>query len=144
MTTTLMKTPLDWPGTFRSWPLGWWPSRLDAVDSSVDIRIEEFDSGHLHVIRAEAPGLDPDKDVVITIDGSLLSLDITREHRKEHEAVDGFRSEFSYGHLHRSVRLPHESSAQDVKARYADGILEIRVKTNGAHPGRQRVTIERQ
>lgn len=144
MTDTLTKSAFEWPGTLRSWPMGWWPSRLDITESPVDIRIEEFDSDHHHVIRAEAPGLDPDKDVVITIDGNLLSLDITREQRKDHNAADGYRTEFSYGRLHRSVRLPHESDAQDVKARYVDGILEIRVKTNGGRPSRQRIAIEKQ
>jgi HSP20 family protein len=139
-----MRSPLDWPDAFRSWPLGLWPARLDLLDTPSDIRLEEFDSDHHHVIRAEVPGIDPDKDVVITVDGNLLSLDITREQRKEHTGADGYRSEFAYGHLHRSVRLPHESDAQDVKAKYADGILEIKVKTNGAHPARRRVPVERQ
>lgn len=91
------------------------------------MRIEEYLDGDTGVIRAELPGLDPDSDVEITIADGLLHIRAERQERKREELPDGYRSEFRYGHFERSVRLPEGVTESDIKAKYADGILEVRV-----------------
>ena len=90
------------------------------------MRLEEFVDGDTCVIRAELPGLDPEKDVEITVADGVLHLRAHREERTEEEQPDGYRSEFRYGRLERSVRLPEGVTEADVKATYRDGILEVR------------------
>ena len=38
------------------------------------VRVEEYIADHRYVVRAELPGIDPDKDVEITIDGGALHI----------------------------------------------------------------------
>jgi HSP20 family protein len=69
------------------------------------------------------PGIDPDKDVKITIDNGLLTIKAEwLEEKKE-----GGRSEFWYGSFTRSTTLPTGADPDDVTATYGDGILEVRV-----------------
>jgi HSP20 family protein len=91
------------------------------------MRVEEYVEGDTCVIRAELPGIDPDRDVEISVEEGVLHLRAHREERTEEERPQGFRSEFHYGSLTRSIRLPEGVGEADVRATYRDGILEVRV-----------------
>ena len=84
-------------------------------------RVEEAVQDDRYVIRAELPGLDPDKDIAVTIDGRTLTI---RAERRQEDSGP-CHSEFRYGALTRSVRLPAKVDASDVTARYDKGILEV-------------------
>lgn len=102
---------------------GWadWPTEAKPM------KVEEFVEDGTYVIRAELPGMDPDEDVDITVADGILHLTATREEKSEEERPDGYRSEFHYGSLRRSIRLPEGAKADDITASYVDGILEVRV-----------------
>lgn len=93
------------------------------------MRLEEFTEGDTFVVRAELPGIDPDKDVEITISESMLTIKAERreERKEEEEGGRRFHSEFSYGSYTRTVPLPSGATEDDVKAEYKDGILTVRV-----------------
>lgn len=75
------------------------------------------------MLRAEVPGLDPEKDLQITALHGVLT--VKAERREEHTSPN--RSEFRYGRLHRSVRLPANADEAGIKAAYRKGILEVTV-----------------
>ena len=102
-------------------------------------RVEEVVQDNRYVIRAELPGLDPDKDIEVTIDGRTLT--IYAERRQEDK--DPYRSEFRYGSLTRQVRLPAKVDATDITARYAKGVLEVSVPVREVKPEGSRVAIEK-
>ncbi|MEI8406637.1 MULTISPECIES: Hsp20/alpha crystallin family protein [unclassified Kribbella] len=87
------------------------------------IRVEELDDAGQYVLRAELPGIDPDKDVDIAIEDGLLTVKAERREEKK----EGGRSEFRYGSFTRTLRLPAGAAEDGVRATYHDGILEIRV-----------------
>jgi HSP20 family protein len=88
--------------------------------------LESFiDSGKL-IIRAEVPGVDP-KDVDITVMGDQLTIRGTREQRVEEQSCSFIHREFSYGSFERAIRLPGGVKAEDVKASYSNGVLELTV-----------------
>lgn len=91
------------------------------------IRLEEYVDGETCVIRAELPGIDPDKDVEITVSDGVLHLKAHREEKAEERKPAVFRSEFHYGSFDRAIRLPEGATEADVKASYTNGILEVRV-----------------
>jgi HSP20 family protein len=91
------------------------------------MRLEEYVEEGTFVIRAELPGIDPEKDVDISVGNGLLMLRAEREERTEQKRPDGYRSEFRYGRLARNIRLPEGVDESQVTARYQDGILEVRV-----------------
>ena len=107
-----------------------WPARLprfpELFGDESPMRIEEFvEDGELH-IRAEIPGVDPEKDIDITVDRGRIAIRAEREQRTE-KTEDGFRSEFRYGSYSRILPLPEGADADDVTATYEDGILDLRV-----------------
>jgi HSP20 family protein len=111
--------------------LGWdWPElwrRFWEPDVGGWLRVEEYRDGNELVVRAEIPGIDPEKDVEITVSDGLLHISARREERSETRDKAGYRSEFRYGSFERTVALPAGAKESDVKASYRDGILEVRV-----------------
>lgn len=107
------------------------------------IRVEEEMVGDDLVIRAELPGIDPDKDVDITVDDDVMTM--TAERRKEEttKTDDEFHSEFRYGSFRRSIRLPRGVKADDVKAVYRDGILEVKVPVPKTDTTAAKVTVSK-
>lgn len=132
--TTLLPThsaPLsrrDWPFTrFGDWPEFGLIGNLARAVGSEAIRIEEFVDGDTLVVRAELPGINPDKDVDVSISGRALHIQVTREDTIAHTNPDGFRTEFHYGTFTRSIGLPTGAYESEVKATYDNGILDIRL-----------------
>jgi HSP20 family protein len=91
------------------------------------LRVEEFRDGETFVVRAELPGIDPERDVELTVSDGVLRISARREERKEHKGDDGFRTEFRYGTFVRNVVLPPGIREEDIRASYKDGILEVRI-----------------
>jgi HSP20 family protein len=102
-------------------------------------RIEEVAQDDRYVIRAELPGLDPERDIEVNVEGRTLT--IHAERRQEDSGP--YRSEFRYGSLTRLVRLPARVDAKDVTARYENGVLEVSVPVREVKPEGSRVTIEK-
>lgn len=95
-----------------------------AVASS--IKVEQFMDGSTLVVRAEVPGIDPDKDVDVSVSDGMLHIRAQREEKSEHKSKSGYRSEFRYGSFTRSVSLPPGAKEEDITAAYKDGVLEVR------------------
>ncbi len=108
------------------------------------MHLEEFREDGMLVVRAELPGIDPDRDVEITVAEGTLCIRAERRERHEERGNGGFyRSEFRYGQFTRTLALPSGVTAGDVSADYTDGILEVRVPlTDGVEP-ENRVEVTR-
>lgn len=89
--------------------------------------IEEFYEGDTMVVRAELPGIDPDRDVVIELLEGALVISAEKSESHEHNSDHVHRSEFRYGSLTRSVPVPKGVDERSVSATYKDGILEVRM-----------------
>jgi len=112
------------------------PPQFTAAQS---FRVEEVARDSRHVIRAELPGLDPDRDIEVTVEG--MTLTIHAERRQEDSGP--YRSEFRYGSLTRLVKLPVKVDAKDVTARYEKGVLEVSVPAREVRPEATQVAIEK-
>ncbi len=122
--------------------LDWLESPLTALmpfAAGQTFRVEEYVEDNRYMMRAELPGLDPDQDIEVTVDDGTLMVHAERreEEKKPH------RSEFRYGSLTRSARLPAKADAKDVTARYEKGILEVSAPVPEARPAGRRVAIEK-
>lgn len=156
-----MSTPKMLAPMVDQWPA--WLGRLGIPESwqqfldAETIRVEEYRDGDLLVVRAELPGIDPDRDVEVVVADGMLRIHAERTERteftgepagrkvteaetteaettevgeaevKEAEARRHYRSEFRYGSFTRALALPAGVAESDVTATYADGILEVRV-----------------
>jgi HSP20 family protein len=107
------------------------------------IKVEEFTEDGTMVVRAELPGIDPDKDVELTVANGYLTLHAERREEKKEEDKERYHSEFKYGSFTRMIPLPAGATEDDVKATYTDGILEVRMPLDGAKSEAHRVAITR-
>jgi HSP20 family protein len=96
------------------------------------LRVEEFRDGEDVVVRAELPGIDPDKDVEVSLSEGMLSINARRREQSEAREKEGYRSEFRYGSFSRTFVLPPGTEESSVTANYADGVLEVRVPVGPA------------
>src|SRR5881392_2412088 len=67
------------------------------------IRVEQEIKDKVLTVRAELPGIDPDKDVEISISEAQLQIRAERKETTEHRDEASYRSEFRYGSMYRSI-----------------------------------------
>lgn len=116
---TPMPDLLEWLES--QWPFG------DRHPVKVETYAEE---GEL-IVRCELPGMDPENDIHLTVEGTMLKISAERS-REEH----GDRhTEFQYGAFTRSLTLPAGADPDQIKADYDAGILTIRIPKREASAG---------
>jgi HSP20 family protein len=87
------------------------------------IRTENFIDQGRFVVRAEMPGIDPQREAQISVSMGIMTIRAER-----HEDRDGeHHSEFRYGSFTRHVALPITADESDVRTGYDKGIIEISV-----------------
>src|SRR6516164_5967094 len=101
------------------------------------MRLEDEMKDGRYVVRAEMPGIDPAKDVEITVRDGQLTIKAERSEKKE---FDG-RSEFSYGSFVRTVSLPAGANEDDIKATYDKGILSVSVAVSAPASAEKHVKV---
>lgn len=96
---------LSLPEEFERWNVGW---GCDIKDSEDEI-----------VVRADAPGFEPD-EIDIKMSGNQLVLQA--EHR-ETDTSGGHRT--TYGKFYRSMTMPRGIEPDKITAEYKNGVLEV-------------------
>ena len=87
------------------------------------MRMEEYVANGRYAVRAELPGVDPAKDMEVSVAKGILTIRAER-----HEDMQGqHRSEFRYGTFSRHLPLPVTADANDIKATYHWGILQVSI-----------------
>ena len=77
--------------------------------------------------RADLPGIDPDKDVELSVAGGMLHIEAERHAEEKREEKGYLRREVRYGAFSRSLPLPEGVTEADITASCKDGVLEIRI-----------------
>jgi HSP20 family molecular chaperone IbpA len=112
---------------------------MRGADRAPYIPVEDFVEEGTYVLRAEMPGIDPDKDVSLTVQDGILTIHAERQE----ETRERNRREFQYGSFTRSVALPPGTRAEDINASYADGVLELRAPIDGGSAEPTRIPVQR-
>jgi HSP20 family protein len=107
------------------------------------IKVEEQREDDALVVRAEVPGLDPEKDVNIEVSDQALRIQAERREQSRDEQKGRVRSEFRYGSFTRVLPLPFGASEDDVKATYRDGILEVRIPIDQRKAEAHKIPVQR-
>ncbi len=96
-----------------------------------------------YLIEMAAPGMAKD-DFEINVDEGMLTISSQKEQDTTKEEDNYTRREYNYSSFSRSFRLPDAVNADDIKARYDEGVLKITVpkreETNNGN--RKRVNID--
>lgn len=136
----------DWPEAFGGgrfpWPhwfVDWEPLR--GLWDEQHIRVEEFVEDGGLVIRAELPGVDPAKDISVTVDHGILRIHAERREEEKSEGRRFRRAELRYGAFTRELPLPPDAGEEAVKAEYRDGILTVRLPLGEEKKEEQKIPI---
>lgn len=92
------------------------------------------------VITAELPGAKPE-DVKVEMNEDAIVIE--GERKSEHEENQGgvHRSERRYGHFYRSIPLPEGVDAEQVNARFENGVLEITAPVQEQKQNRRQIPV---
>ncbi len=88
------------------------------------------------VVRAEAPGFEPDEFDVRVTSGHLV---LEAEHKEE--SKEGNERRYQYGKLQRAFPLPTGVEEDKIEARYHNGVLEVTVP-KGEQAKAKRITVQ--
>ncbi len=79
------------------------------------------------IVRAELPGVKPE-DVKLEVTGESIVLQGERKFEQEKQGEGGIHlTERRYGRFYRSIPLPEGANVDQAKAKFDNGVLEIRV-----------------
>lgn len=99
--------------------------------------IEVFQREGNLVVRAELPGLNKDDvQAEVTDEGLVIHGERKSEHEERREGL--YRSERSYGQFYRLIPLPDDIDAEQVRAQFNQGVLEITIPIPEAQKQRRR------
>ena len=88
--------------------------------------LEIFHRNSELVIRADLPGLTKD-DVKVDVSDNQVIIEGERQRQHEEEREGVFRSERSYGRFYRAIPLPEGVIADQAKATFKNGVLEVTI-----------------
>ena len=76
------------------------------------------------IVQAEVPGM-ADKDIVILINGRVLTLKGEKKSEQKEEGKNFHRIERRYGSCSRTFNLPADVDDKKIQTNYKDGVLTI-------------------
>lgn len=88
--------------------------------------IDIYETDKELVVKVEIPGVKKE-DLDISIKDNTLYIKGEKKEEKEENTEAVHRVERVYGAFERVITLPQNVKAQDAKAEYKDGVLEIRL-----------------
>jgi HSP20 family protein len=105
-------------------PERWWPAEAGMMMRmpAVDVYEEQDDV----IIKAEIPGLSKE-DISVQVTDSMLTIKGEKKREEEVKEDDYYRCERSFGSFTRAVDLPCEVKADQVRASFKNGVLEVRM-----------------
>jgi HSP20 family protein len=110
------------------WTLFRWPSaELAAPDGPIWApKVDVVTKDNKLVTRVDLPGMKKD-DVLVEIEDGFLTLSGERKKEEKEEKDNIYREEREYGSFCRTVPLHKGVKADDVKATFNTGVLEVTV-----------------
>lgn len=103
-----------------------WLANHESSSYSEFPQINVWSSEDGAVVRTEIPGVDPEK-VDISLVNDTVTIRGSRHEETFEEEHSCTRKERRFGHFTRSLQLPFTVDGDGVKARFNDGILEIKL-----------------
>ena len=97
-------------------PEATWMPAIDVVTRDSDI-----------IVRAELGGIDPAKDVDISVHGGVLTIRGERRSEDRQENDQYVRLERHYGAFERTLAIPEGVNPDNIEAQYRDGVLQVTI-----------------
>ena len=126
------------------WPVARWPFRAQFAENAGAWfpQVDVFEKDGRLVTKIDLPGMTKN-DVKVEATDGMLTISGERKSEAEEKKDDYYRCERSYGRFERAVPLPEGAKLEDVRATFADGVLEVSVPLPAkAAPAVKKVNIE--
>jgi HSP20 family protein len=91
------------------------------------VAADMYREGDSLVIKAEVPGIDPEKDLEISVENNLLYIRGEKSMETEVQSENRYLRERSFGRFERHIALPDGVDPDRVAASYDKGVLTVRV-----------------
>jgi HSP20 family protein len=88
--------------------------------------VDVYEEGGSIVVKAELSGL-KSKDIEVKLIENTLEISGEKKTEEKIDRRDYLKVERSYGRFSRTLRLPEGLDAEHVTAKFADGLLEVRI-----------------
>jgi HSP20 family protein len=124
-----MTSELDRAFEESAWPSFQWPVFRDkqVIEAANWVPgIDVFEKDNRLVTRIDLPGVKKE-DVKVEVTEGQLAITGERKSEAEEKKDRFYRCERAYGSFYRTVPLPEGVKAEEVKATFADGVLEVSV-----------------
>jgi HSP20 family protein len=109
------------------------------LSTGVSPPVNVFDQGDAFLVKAEVPGVEPDK-IQIEVEDDTLVIRGERALSEPSRDAAYHRRERREGQFRRVVRIPGRLAADEAKAQYRDGVLTVTIpKAREARPRRVQV-----
>lgn len=116
---------LDLEREMRSMLGRYWPA--EAGEGPVRLTTDMHREGDKLVVTVEMPGVDPDKDVEVSLEGDTLIIKGEKSGEREVREEDRFLKERRYGRFERTLVLPDGVDPDSIAANYDKGVLTVEV-----------------
>jgi HSP20 family protein len=111
-----------WP-EMLAWPMFGWGEGSVGV-----LPVDEFREGGALVVRAELPGIEPERDLEVTASEGNLHIAVERHGEEVLQGRSYLRHELVHRHrLERDLALPEGAQGSELEATYDNGVLEVRM-----------------
>ena len=117
------------------------PMNFEPAAAPAQLRVDVTENADGYVVRAEIPGVSKD-DINVAVEGN--QVEISAEVKDDKEVKEGeqvLRAERYYGKVYRAFALGQDIDESATQARYADGILELKLAKK-ASAAAKRITIQ--
>lgn len=89
--------------------------------------VDIYREGDHLVVRCEIPGIDPEKDLDVSLEGNVLHISGQKSFQKEVADEDLYLTETFFGSFQRDVLLPEGVEAEQLQANYEAGVLTVQI-----------------
>ncbi|WP_409421212.1 Hsp20/alpha crystallin family protein [Pseudaeromonas sp. ZJS20] len=125
----------DWFRDYHRGFLGRLDDRQSLSQSDWLPAVDITEDDKAYQLQVEIPGI-AKEDVKLSVDNGMLT--ISGERHQAHEDQHHHRTERFYGRFTRSFQLPEDVQAEDIDARFQDGMLYVTLaKSNVPQPRRE-------
>lgn len=116
------------------------PVSTDATAPAAQFRMDVTEEDGAYVVHAEVPGVKKE-DINVTIDGNQVAIRAEVKNRTQDKGEKSLRSERYYGKVYRAFSLAQDVDEAAAQAKYADGVLELRLPKKAAESAKK-LTIQ--
>lgn len=124
----------------RLWPEGI-GSLFNKSEEGIGFPLDLHETENEIVATCNLPGIEHQDDLRIDVENNVLSISGVLQKATDINENHIHRQERYYGRFQRSVALPSPVDADNVKAAYRNGVLEIRIPKQREEPKR-RINID--